>query len=88
MLCRSPVNRIANCFGNLLASGDDDGLIKVRCLALFSCTLAESLQLWDHRQKDAVREYGHHWEYISDFVFLDDKKQLVSTSYVPALRIA
>ncbi|GHJ90214.1 hypothetical protein NliqN6_6616 [Naganishia liquefaciens] len=60
----APVNRIANCFGNLLATGDDEGLIK----------------LWDHRQKDAVREYGHHWEYISDFVFLDDKKQLVSTS--------
>ncbi|KAJ9091875.1 hypothetical protein QFC21_007073 [Naganishia friedmannii] len=60
----SAVNRIANCFGNLLATGDDDGLIK----------------LWDQRQKEAVREYNHHWEYISDFVFLDDKKQLVSTS--------
>lgn len=39
-LRRSPVNRIANCFGNLLASGDDDGLIKVRCLTLsclYSC---------------------------------------------------
>ncbi|KAJ9115735.1 hypothetical protein QFC24_006918 [Naganishia onofrii] len=60
----SAVNRIASCFGNLLATGDDDGLIK----------------LWDQRQKETVREYNHHWEYISDFVFLDDKKQLVSTS--------
>lgn len=40
---RSPVNRIANCFGNLLASGDDDGLIKVRIIACSTESRADIL---------------------------------------------
>jgi hypothetical protein len=31
-----------------------------------------------------VREYPHHWEYISDFTFMEDKKQLIATSSVIA----
>ncbi|KAG7531466.1 hypothetical protein FFLO_04326 [Filobasidium floriforme] len=60
----APINRITNLFENMFATGDDDGVIK----------------LWDHRQPQMIREYPHHWEYISDFEFLEDKKQLVSTS--------
>lgn len=48
----------------LLTTGDDEGVIK----------------LWDPRQKEAVRTYTHHFDYISDFLWLEDKKQLVATS--------
>ncbi|KAI0634224.1 WD40 repeat-like protein [Trametes polyzona] len=60
----APVNRMKRLLPNLLASGDDDGVIK----------------LWDPRKPDAVRQYTHHFDFISDFMWLDDKKQLVATS--------
>lgn len=40
------------------------------------------MQLWDSRQKDPVQTYDHHFDYISDFLWLEDKKQLVATRYV------
>ncbi|KAI0827419.1 WD40 repeat-like protein [Trametes gibbosa] len=60
----APINRMKRLLPNLLASGDDDGVIK----------------LWDPRKPDAVRKYTHHFDFISDFMWLDDKKQLVATS--------
>ncbi|KAG8729602.1 WD repeat-containing protein jip5, partial [Ceratobasidium sp. 428] len=50
-------------FMSMLATGDDDGVIK----------------LWDPRQQATVRSYTHHQDFISDFLWLDDKKQLVAT---------
>jgi hypothetical protein len=45
-----------------------------------------SVQLWDPRVKPegpkAQRSYAHHWDYITDFLYYEDKKQLVSTSWV------
>ncbi|PIL29027.1 hypothetical protein GSI_09075 [Ganoderma sinense ZZ0214-1] len=40
----------------------------------------EWVPLWDPRKQDAVRKYTHHFDFISDFLWLDDKKQLVATS--------
>ncbi|KAH9854606.1 WD40 repeat-like protein [Lenzites betulinus] len=60
----APINRLKRLLPTLLASGDDDGVIK----------------LWDPRKPDAVRKYTHHFDFISDFMWLDDKKQLVATS--------
>ncbi|KAI0767415.1 WD40-repeat-containing domain protein [Fomes fomentarius] len=60
----APVNRMKRVLPNLWASGDDDGVIK----------------LWDPRKQDAVRKYTHHFDFISDFMWLGDKKQLVATS--------
>ncbi|KAI0672327.1 WD40 repeat-like protein [Trametes maxima] len=60
----APINRMKRLLPNLIASGDDDGVIK----------------LWDPRKQDAVRKYTHHFDFISDFMWLDDKKQLVATS--------
>ena len=60
------------CTAHTLATGDDDGVIK----------------LWDPRtlpNSDAVkptREYNHHFDFISDFLWLEDKKQLVATRCV------
>lgn len=43
--------------------------------------LSSSRQFWDPRKKgDAVRSYTQHWDYISDFLYFDDKRQLLSTS--------
>jgi hypothetical protein len=66
---------------NLVASGDDEGVIKVSLvLALYIHEL--TLELWDHRKEDCIRSYPHHFDYISDFTYFDDKRQLVSTSLV------
>ncbi|KAF9467140.1 WD40-repeat-containing domain protein [Collybia nuda] len=60
----APINRIKYLMPWLLSTGDDDGVIK----------------LWDPRQKECTRTYNQHFDYITDFLWLDDKKQLVATS--------
>ncbi|EIW73167.1 hypothetical protein TREMEDRAFT_59329 [Tremella mesenterica DSM 1558] len=60
----TPINRLFCVNENLLASGDDEGLIR----------------FWDPRKEDCIRSYNHHQDYISDFCYFDDKRQLVSTS--------
>lgn len=30
-----------------------------------------------------VRAFNHHWDYITDFLYFEDKKQLLTTSSVP-----
>ncbi|KAF5384376.1 hypothetical protein D9615_003324 [Tricholomella constricta] len=60
----SPINRIKYLMPWLLSTGDDDGVIK----------------LWDPRQRECTRKYTHHFDYITDFLWLEDKKQLVATS--------
>ncbi|KZT64333.1 WD40 repeat-like protein [Daedalea quercina L-15889] len=58
------INRLKSLTPTLLASGDDDGVIK----------------LWDPRNANSIRTYTHHFDFISDFLWLGDRKQLVSTS--------
>lgn len=41
-----------------------------------------SIQLWDPRQRDCLRTYRQHFDYITDFLWLGDKKQLVATRCV------
>ncbi|KAF8336578.1 WD40 repeat-like protein, partial [Cantharellus anzutake] len=60
----SPINRVTLTFPNILATGDDEGVVK----------------LWDERKKDEIRAYTHHFDFISDFLWLEDKRQLVATS--------
>lgn len=48
----------------LLCTGDDEGVIK----------------LWDPRQRECIRTYKQHFDYITDFLWLKDTKQLVATS--------
>ncbi|KAM6501094.1 WD repeat-containing protein JIP5 [Amanita muscaria] len=60
----SPINRVKCVMRNLISTGDDDGVIK----------------LWDPRKRDCIRTYSQHFDYITDFLWLDDKKQLVATS--------
>ncbi|KAF8352082.1 WD40-repeat-containing domain protein [Amanita rubescens] len=60
----SPINRVKYLMPGLICTGDDDGVIK----------------LWDPRQRDCLRAYTQHFDYITDFLWLGDKKQLVATS--------
>ncbi|KAF9034693.1 WD40 repeat-like protein [Hymenopellis radicata] len=60
----SPINRVKHLTPWLLSTGDDDGVIK----------------LWDPRKKESIRKHSQHFDYITDFLWLDDKKQLVATS--------
>ncbi|KAH8097087.1 WD40 repeat-like protein [Cristinia sonorae] len=58
------INRVKRLLPNMFCTGDDDGVIK----------------LWDPRQPEALRAYTHHYDFISDFLWLEDKKHLVASS--------
>ncbi|KAI6145039.1 WD40-repeat-containing domain protein [Pisolithus tinctorius] len=60
----SPINRTKHLLPNMFCTGDDDGVIK----------------LWDPRQLQEIRQYVHHFDFISDFLWLENKRQLISTS--------
>ncbi|KDQ07552.1 hypothetical protein BOTBODRAFT_38752 [Botryobasidium botryosum FD-172 SS1] len=60
----SAINRIARLMPNMLATGDDEGVIK----------------LWDPRKFTEIRAYTHHFDFITDFLWLEDKKHVVATS--------
>ena len=36
-------------------------------------------KLWDPRKPVQLREYKQHFDFISDFMWLEDKRQLVAT---------
>jgi hypothetical protein len=69
---------------SLLSTGDDEGVIKVSFpghVETITPSVVFYLQLWDPRQQKCTRTYTHHFDYITDFLFLDDSKQLVATRY-------
>ncbi|KAK7050019.1 hypothetical protein VNI00_005450 [Paramarasmius palmivorus] len=67
------INRLKHVQPWLFATGDDDGVIKTQ----FPVT-----QLWDPRKKASFRTYKHHFDYITDFLWLDDAKHLVATRFI------
>ncbi|OVA01099.1 WD40 repeat [Macleaya cordata] len=58
------VNRLVNLTETTIASGDDDGCIKV----------------WDTRQRSCCNTFNAHEEYISDITFSADSMKLLGTS--------
>ncbi|TMW89999.1 hypothetical protein EJD97_016313 [Solanum chilense] len=58
------VNRIVNLTDSSIASGDDEGCIKV----------------WDTRQRSCSHSFNAHEEYISDITFAADSMKLLATS--------
>ncbi|KAK7467459.1 hypothetical protein VKT23_004512 [Stygiomarasmius scandens] len=60
----TPINRVKHVAPWLVTTGDDDGVVK----------------LWDPRKSKSIRTYTQHFDYITDFLWLEDKKHLVATS--------
>ncbi|GFQ05110.1 WD repeat-containing protein 55 [Phtheirospermum japonicum] len=58
------VNRIVNLTESTIASGDDEGYIKV----------------WDTRQRSCCNSFKVHEEYISDMTYSSDSMKLIGTS--------
>uniref|UniRef100_A0A5B6YQA3 WD repeat-containing protein 55 n=1 Tax=Davidia involucrata TaxID=16924 RepID=A0A5B6YQA3_DAVIN len=58
------VNRLINLTESTIASGDDEGCIKV----------------WDTRQRSCCNTFDAHEEYISDMTFTSDSMKLLGTS--------
>lgn len=58
------VNRLVNLTETTIASGDDDGCVKV----------------WDTRQRSCCNTFSVHEEYISDMTYAADSHKLVATS--------
>ncbi|KAI5683901.1 hypothetical protein M9H77_05129 [Catharanthus roseus] len=58
------INRIVNLTESTIASGDDEGCIKV----------------WDTRQRSCSHSFNAHEEYISDLTFASDSMKLIGTS--------
>ncbi|XP_043723400.1 WD repeat-containing protein 55-like [Telopea speciosissima] len=58
------VNRLVNLTATTIASGDDEGCIKV----------------WDTRQRSCCNSFNAHEEYISDMTFASDSMKLLGTS--------
>nr|DAD46486.1 TPA_asm: hypothetical protein HUJ06_016423 [Nelumbo nucifera] len=58
------VNRLVNLTETTIASGDDDGCIKV----------------WDTRRRSCCNSFDAHEEYISDMTFASDSMKLLATS--------
>ena len=88
--CSAPINRVVHPTPHFLATGDDDGTIKVSRVVLSSQTRkcrtgCAGAQLWDPRKQDAICTYTQHFDFISDFMWLQDKKQLVATRCVDGL---
>ncbi|KAG2715641.1 hypothetical protein I3760_03G087600 [Carya illinoinensis] len=58
------INRLINISETTIASGDDEGCIKV----------------WDTRQRSCCNSFDAHHDYVSDMTFASDASKLLSTS--------
>ncbi|TIC34509.1 monoubiquitination-related protein [Wallemia mellicola] len=58
------ISRVKLTMPNLLATGDDEGVVKI----------------WDTRTPQPLRQYTHHFDYISDFYYEDAERRLLTTS--------
>ncbi|KAG8907861.1 WD repeat-containing protein jip5 [Tulasnella sp. 417] len=60
----SAINRVLACTPSIVATGDDEGVIK----------------LWDPRKQKEIKSFTHHFDYISDLLFTEEKNQIVASS--------
>ncbi|KAF3447681.1 hypothetical protein FNV43_RR08384 [Rhamnella rubrinervis] len=64
------VNRIINLTESTIASGDDEGCIKIAAFSL----------VWDTRQRSCTNSFDAHEDYVSDMTFASDSMRLLGTS--------
>eukprot|EP00041_Stephanoeca_diplocostata_P009132 m.139274 g.139274 ORF g.139274 m.139274 type:complete len:371 (+) comp17615_c0_seq1:222-1334(+) len=62
----APINVVTNVTGQggVLATGDDNGVVK----------------FWDLRQRTCVNEYKDHQDFISDIIYVADKDKVIASS--------
>lgn len=66
ILCGSDaINRLINLRESTIATGDDEGCIKV----------------WDTRQRSCCNSFDAHRDYVSDITFASDDSKLLATRY-------
>lgn len=58
------INAVHVLDGNVIATGDDSGVIKI----------------WDVRKSDPVQSYDYHDDFVSDFEYMEAKRNLLTTS--------
>ncbi|KAJ8437867.1 hypothetical protein Cgig2_031383 [Carnegiea gigantea] len=80
----APINRIINLTESTIASGDDEGCIKVQFLLYEARVdfyhLGWNWKVWDTRQQSCCGTFEVHEEYISDMTFASDSMRLLATS--------
>ncbi|KAG8368871.1 hypothetical protein BUALT_Bualt15G0091700 [Buddleja alternifolia] len=64
----APINRIVNLTESTIASGDDEGCIKVK------------FHVWDTRHPSCCNSFNVHEDVISDMTFASDSMKLIGTS--------
>ncbi|KAG2185588.1 hypothetical protein INT44_002381 [Umbelopsis vinacea] len=60
----SPINKILRLNENLIATGDDMGIIKI----------------WDNRSHGLIHDYHEHTDFIADMTFSTDKNTLIAVA--------
>ena len=65
MWSSAAINRLINLSEATIATGDDEGCIKV----------------WDTRQRTCCNTFAAHQEYISDMCYASDSMKLLGTRY-------
>ncbi len=70
-------------FPRMLCTGDDDGVVKVRPSLFKICCAPGAVKHYfaglGYSQQDVVRTYTHHFDFISDFLWIEDKREVVAT---------
>ena len=80
MIARAAINRIKCMTPAFMATGDDDGVVKASCLLALSIPVTDFIpQLWDPRRAQSIRSYNHHFDFISDFLYIENENKLVVT---------
>lgn len=65
MWSSAAINRLINLSEATIATGDDEGCIKV----------------WDTRQRTCCNTFSAHQEYVSDMCYASDSMKLLGTRY-------
>lgn len=93
---RNAINSLINLTESTVATGDDEGCIKVLYLFLLWILCGASgvlnmylrsicfpsLQVWDTRQRSCSGSINAHEDYISDMNFVSDSMKLLTTRYL------
>lgn len=83
LLNRFPINVLHRFNPNVIASGDDEGAVKVSSHSPYKFTFRKkwTIQIWDLRQQSMVRDYSENEDFVSDMIFVENKNTLLVTRF-------